>query len=47
MMTPLSMPFFDFLKFLPLFICEIGRHLLVRIGHDLMDALAGVASNNP
>ena len=46
-MTPPSMPLFDLLKFLPLLICEIASHLLVRIGHDLMDALARVAPDNP
>ena len=46
MMTQLSMSLFDLLKFLALFICEIGSHLPVRFGHDLMDALAGLASDN-
>jgi len=46
MMTYPSMSLFDLLKFLALFIGEIGRHLPVRLRHDLMDALAGVASDN-
>ena len=46
-MTPPSMPFFDLLKFLPLLVCEIGSHLPVRLGHDLVDALAGPSPDNP
>jgi hypothetical protein len=46
-MTPLSMSFFDLPKFLPLPIGEIGSDLLVRIGHHLMDALTGLAPDNP
>lgn len=46
-MMPLSMSFFDLLKFLALFIREIGGHLAVRLGHDLMDALASVPSEIP
>ena len=42
-MTPPSMPLFDLLKFLALLICEICSHLPVRLGHDLMDPLAGIA----
>ena len=45
MMTPLSMSFFDLLKFLALLICEIGSHLPVRFGHHLMDAPSGIAPN--
>jgi len=47
MMTPLSMPLFALLKFLALLICETGSHLPVRLGDDLMDALAGVAPDIP
>ena len=47
MMTPLSMPLFALLKFLALLICKIGSHLPMRLGDDLMDALAGVALDIP
>ena len=43
MVAPPPMPLFDLLKFLPLFVGKIGRDLLVRFRHDLMDAPAGVA----
>ena len=42
-MAPTAMLLLDFLKFVALLICKIGSHLPVRFGHDLMDALAGVA----
>jgi len=42
-MAPLPVSLFDLLKFLPLFVGKIGRDLLVRFRHDLMDAPAGVA----
>ena len=41
------MPLFALLKFLPLLVCEIDSHLPVRVGHDLVDALAGLAPDNP
>jgi len=41
--APPPVLFFDLLKFLPLFVGEIGPDLLVGFGHDLMDAPAGVA----
>jgi len=47
MMTPLSMPLFALLKFLALLVCKIGSHLPMRLGDDLMDALAGVALDIP
>ena len=43
MAPPSPMSLFDLLKFLPLFVGEIGRDLFVRFGHNLMDALTGVA----
>ena len=43
-MTPSPVSLFDLLKFLPLFVGKVGRDLLVRFGHDLMDASARVAS---
>ena len=46
-MTQPSMSLFDLLKFLALFICEIGSHLPMRLGHDLMDALSGLAPYIP
>lgn len=45
MMTPPPVSLFDLLEFLPLFVGKIGRDLLVRFRHDLMDASAGVASD--
>jgi len=42
-MTPPPVSLLDLLKFLPLFVGEVGRDLLVRFGNDLMDAPAGVA----
>jgi hypothetical protein len=42
-MVPPPVPLFDLLKLLPLFVSKIGRDLLVRFRHDVMDAPAGVA----
>ena len=42
-MTPPPVPLFDLLKFLPLFVGKVRCDLLVRFGHDLMDASAGIA----
>ena len=47
MLTPPSMPLFALLKFLSLLICESRSHLTVRLGDDLMDALAGVVPDIP
>ena len=41
-MAPSPVALFDLLKFLPLSVGKIGRDFLVRFGHDLMDASAGV-----
>ena len=41
------MSLFDLLKFLALFICEIGRHLPVRLEHDFVNAPASLPSNLP
>ena len=46
-MAPSPVALFDLLKFLPLFVGKISRDLLVRFGHDLMDAPARVASHLP
>jgi hypothetical protein len=43
MVAPPAVSLFDLLKFLPLFVGKADRDLLVRFGHDFMDAPAGVA----
>ena len=42
-MVPPPVALFDLLKFLLLFVGQIGRDLLVCFRHDFMDAPAGVA----
>jgi hypothetical protein len=44
-MTPAPMSLFDLLKFLALFVCEIGSHLPVRLSDGLMHAPARLSSN--
>jgi len=46
-MVPTPVSLFDLLKFLPLFVGETDRDLIVRFRHDLVDALAGVAPYLP
>ena len=41
-MVPPPVALFDLLKFLLLFVGQIGRDLLVCFSHDFMDAPAGV-----
>jgi hypothetical protein len=45
MAMPATMPLFDSLQFLPLFVCEMGRHLSMRFVQDFTDATAGLASH--
>ena len=40
-----SMSLLDLLQFLTLFIREIGSHLLVRLGHNIVHAPPGVSPN--
>ena len=44
-MAPVSMPLFDLLKFLTLFVCEIGAHLSVRLREGLMNTPGSLPSN--
>jgi hypothetical protein len=46
-MTPTPVPLFDLLEFLPLFVGEVNRDVLMRFRHDLVHAPAGVAPNLP
>ena len=44
-MAPAPMSLFDLLKFLALFVCEIGSNLSVRLTYDFMHAPACLAAN--
>ena len=46
-MTPAPVSLFDLLKFLALFVCEIGSHLPVRLSDGFMHAPARLSPNVP
>jgi hypothetical protein len=46
-MSPLTVSLFDLCQLLTLFVSELGSHLAVRIGYDLVDASPRVSPNIP
>src|SRR5262245_7234806 len=46
-MSPLPVSLFDLRQLLTLFVSELGSHLLMRVGDDLMNASTSVSPNVP
>ena len=45
MMSPASMSLFDLLQLLTLFVSELGSHLAMRVGNDLVNTSTRVSPN--